>query len=417
MKTSYLFVGLTILLIVTMLTLGLLVVTSENRVLFVVFELLAVSFCVFLVLFYMRVVRPLQVIANGMDLLKEQYFASNLKHVGQPEADRIVDIFNKMMSQLKDERLRIEEQHFFLSQFIEASPMGVVILDYDRNIVRQNPAARRFLSNETLQKELHLIPLGTSKTIRMSDASIYKCTHASFFDRGMRRSFYLVESLTEDMFKAEKEAYEKVIRMIAHEVNNSMCGITSTLDMLHDMFQDIDGMADINEVVKVSTERCYKLSEFITNFANVVKIPDIVRTTVDINGMVHNCMLLMESRCTERNIAISTELTASNPVKHIDSVLFEQVIINITKNAIESIHHDHGSIVIRTTDNTIEVINNGDIITPDIEKKLFTPFFSSKPAGQGLGLLFIREVLVRHGCQFSLRSEVELTIFRIILQS
>lgn len=205
--------------------------------------------------------------------------------------------------------------------------------------------------------------------------------------------------------------------MIAHEVNNSMCGIMSTLDMLHDMFQDIDGIADINEVLKVSTERCYKLSVFITNFANVVKIPDIVCTNVDINSMVHNCVLLMESRCTERNIAISVELTASNPIKRIDSVLFEQVIINITKNAIESIHHDHGSIVIRTTDNTIEVINNGDIITPDIEKKLFTPFFSSKPAGQGLGLLFIREVLVRHGCQFSLRSEGDLTIFRIILQS
>jgi nitrogen-specific signal transduction histidine kinase len=91
------------------------------------------------------------------------------------------------------------------------------------------------------------------------------------------------------------------------------------------------------------------------------------------------------------------------------------VLINITKNAIEAIHHDSGEIIMRTTPTTIEIINNGDPITGEVEMKLFTPFFSSKPTGQGLGLLFVREVLQRHNFNFSLRTEETLTVFRINL--
>lgn len=413
MKSNMLFVGLTALFLAVMVVLGFLVVEAENRTWMFVFEGLVVLLVIYLVVFYYRLVRPLQVIANGMDLLQEQDFASKLLRTGQPEADRIVDIFNKMMMQLKEERLRIEEQHYFLSQLIEASPMGVVIHDYDGNPVQYNPTARYFLANKQLCDELLTIPNGESKTVRLTDASIYKCSHASFFDRGARRSFYLIESLTEEMFKAEKRAYEKVIRMIAHEVNNSMCGVVSTLDALQSTFQGVDDMADINEVLKVSIERCYKLSGFITDFANVVKIPDPIRCDVSVNDMISDCAKIMESLCAVRGIRLTVELDASEPVKSIDVALFEQVIINIAKNAIEAIKHDDGFVVMRTTPNSIEIVNNGEPIEGEVEKKLFTPFFSSKPTGQGLGLLFVREVLQRHGFNFSLRTEGALTTFCI----
>ena len=98
-----------------------------------------------------------------------------------------------------------------------------------------------------------------------------------------------------------------------------------------------------------------------------------------------------------------------------DSALFEQVLVNIIKNAAESIGTG-GTITIRTSSPArIEVVDNGPGITKETEAKLFSPFFSTKPNGQGIGLIFIREVLMRHGCSFSLRTYADgLTRFRIL---
>ena len=89
----------------------------------------------------------------------------------------------------------------------------------------------------------------------------------------------------------------------------------------------------------------------------------------------------------------------------LDPILFEQVLVNIVKNAAESIGQD-GDIEIHVSGNPVvlEIADNGTGITKDNEDKLFTPFFSTKPEGQGIGLILIREILTKHGCQFSLKT-------------
>lgn len=99
----------------------------------------------------------------------------------------------------------------------------------------------------------------------------------------------------------------------------------------------------------------------------------------------------------------------------LDTVLFEQVLVNIMKNAAESIGTD-GDIYIRTTAApvSLEIADTGKGIDKETETKLFTPFFSTKPHGQGIGLIFIREVLLKHNCTFSLRTYADgLTRFKI----
>lgn len=103
----------------------------------------------YLILFYRRIIKPLNIIGNGMELLKEQDFSSRLSRVGQKEADRIVDIFNKMMEQLKNERLHLREQNHFLDLLINASPMGVIMLNLDNEIISLNPAAHKMLGQPT----------------------------------------------------------------------------------------------------------------------------------------------------------------------------------------------------------------------------------------------------------------------------
>ena len=388
---------------------------------------------IYLVYFYHKVVKPLDTIANGMDLLREQDFSSRLKSVGQLEADRIVDIFNRMMQQLKEERLRLREQNHFLDLLISVSPMGVVILTFDGKVSMANKAALKFLEVDTeedmlnkgmedlktpLAEEMSRLPKDTTATIRLSDSHIYRCSRLSFVDRGFAHPFFLIESLTSEVMKAEKKAYEKVIRMIAHEVNNSVAGITSTLDTVDDALQTMDDTDDLREVMKVCIERGYSLSRFITRFADVVKIPEPQLEEVRLNDRISACERFLENICQDHQVDLRMDLCEENPWVKIDTSLFEQVLINMVKNSVESIE-EKGIITLRTSASPVmlEVADTGRGISKEVETKLFTPFFSTKPNGQGIGLIFIREVLMKHGCSFSLRTyEDGITRFRICFQ-
>ena len=429
MKLKSLFLILACLLIAVWIIL-LFITTQENGWRFYLIEGITTVSLIYLVYFYKKVIKPLNSIAGGMDLLRAQDFSSRLAPVGQEEADRIVQVFNRMMDQLKEERLRLREQNHFLDLLISVSPMGVIILTLDERISMANKAALDFLDEGTeadiqdktidelsssLAEELSRMPKDTTATIRLSNSRIYRCSRLSFIDRGFAHPFFLIESLTSEVMKAEKKAYEKVIRMIAHEVNNSVAGITSTLDTVDDALQSMEDTEDLREVMKVCIERSYSMSRFITNFADVVKIPEPQLEEVQLNDRVIACKLFMENVCHHRNIALRMELCEENPMVCMDTSLFEQVIINIIKNAAESIG-TNGEIIIRTSDSPVmlEIGDTGTGISKEVEAKLFTPFFSTKPNGQGIGLIFIREVLMKHNCTFSLRTYPDgITRFRI----
>ena len=391
---------------------------------------------IYLVIFYRKIVKPMKTIGSGMELLREQDFSSRLSLVGQYEADRIVNIFNRMMEQLKNERLHMREQNHFLDLLVQASPMGVVIMTLDGEVSQLNPMAVKMLGirqeeaigrkleniDSPLAEELSAIPKEETSVVRLNDANIYKCTHSSFIDRGFKHPFFLVERMTEEVMKAEKRAYEKVIRMIAHEVNNTTAGITSTLDTVEQALSAEENMEDICDVMRVCTERCFSMSRFITRFADVVKIPEPTLAPVRLNELVAMCKRFMEGMCNDRNIVLRLECDPAVDKVCLDASLFEQVLVNIIKNAAESIESAgeaegrQGEVIVRTIAPAfIEVVDNGPGISKEAEAKLFSPFFSTKPNGQGIGLVFIREVLARHGCTFSLRTYNDgLTRFRIL---
>ena len=408
---------------------GLLFLSSRlNMIYFYIGEGLVLFILCYLPFFYRKIVKPLNSIGSGMELLREQDFSSRLSPVGQYEADRIVNVFNRMMEQLKNERLRLREQNNFLDLLIKASPMGVILTTLDEDLSELNPMAQKMLGvrqedvlgkkmneiDSPLAAELANVPKGETAN-RLNDSNIYRCTHSSFIDRGFQHPFFLIESLTDEVMKAEKKAYEKVIRMIAHEVNNTTAGITSTLDTVEQALSTEEGMDDICDVMRVCTERCFSMSRFITRFADVVKIPEPTLTLVDLNDLAFTCKRFMEGMCTDRNIKLRLEIDETLKEVKMDASLFEQVLVNIIKNAAESIEKD-GEIIVRTLSPAIvEVVDNGKGISKEVEAKLFSPFFSTKPNGQGIGLIFIREVLMRHGCTFSLRTYADgLTRFRIL---
>jgi len=189
--------------------------------------------------------KPLNALNTGLELLRAQDFSNRLSLTGQKDTDHIVEIFNRMINQLKYERLKVREQNHFLDLIISNSPMGVIILNFDNEITSINKSALTHLELKTnqdvtnknigtistpLAKRINSLVQGTTETIRIGNAKIFRCSRLSFIDQGFQRPFILIESLTEEVMTAEKKAYERVIRMIAHEVNNSVTGVTSILD-------------------------------------------------------------------------------------------------------------------------------------------------------------------------------------------
>ena len=150
-------------------------------------EILIAFLLIYLILFYRKIIKPLDTIGSGMELLREQDFSSRLSLVGQYEADRVVNVFNRMMEQLKNERLRLREQNHFLDLLINASPMGVIITSLDDDVSQLNPMAVKMLGvryeeaqgqklssiDSPLAAELAAIAQGETVTVRLNDSNIY----------------------------------------------------------------------------------------------------------------------------------------------------------------------------------------------------------------------------------------------------
>ena len=380
----------------------------SHPTLFYVTEGFVVLILFYLWYFYRKTIRPYDTLIGGMELVRELDLTTRLAPSGQHETDIIVRTFNELLGRLRSEHLRLEEQYTFLNLLIDASPMGVIQCDLDGNTTSMNPAAREMLS-PCIEETIHALPLGETTTVRIPGGpQLFRISHLSFPDRGYLHPFFLIESLTSEIRLAEKAAYERVIRMIAHEVNNSVAGI-------------------IGSLTGDEAERLTALSSFVSRFAEVVKIPQPQLQLCDLSEEVEACRPFLENLCTQAHVHIDFHLTDEAVPVHLDTVLFQQVLINIVKNAVESIgkatgrrvsgNATQGLVTLEvTTPATLTITDNGHGIPPAIAKNLFTPFFSTKPQGQGLGLLLIRDILTSHHCTFNLLTDPEDHLTRFTIQ-
>lgn len=375
---------------------------------FYVTEGFVVVLLIYLWYFYRKTIRPYDTLVGGIELVRELDLTTRLAPSGQHETDIIVRTFNDLLNRLRSEHLKLEEQYTFLNLLIEASPMGVIQCDLDGNITSMNPAAREMLS-PSVEEAIKALPLGETTTVRIpGEPQLFRISHHSFPDRGYQHPFFLIESLTSEVRLAEKAAYERVIRMIAHEVNNSVAGIIGSLT---------GDEAALDHWSLAQKERLTALSAFVTRFADVVKIPQPQMQLCDLSEEVEACRPFLENLCTRANVQIDFHLTDDAIPVHLDTVLFQQVLINIVKNAVESIGEKSGLVTVTTsTPSKLVISDNGHGIPPSVATHLFTPFFSTKPQGQGLGLLLIRDILTSHHCTFNLLTDPEDHLTRFTIQ-
>lgn len=378
--------------------------------------------------------RQFGVAAEGLRLIGDGEFTSRFLPVGQRDMDEVIAVYNRMVDHLREERVRVAEQHQFLSQVLDVSPSGVVILDFDQHVSSLNPTAERLLDrrkSEVVGRRLDQLrsPLGDAlASLRAGEARLVgllgarrvKCHHGTFVDRGFARSFLLIEELTDELRQFERAAYEKLIRVMSHEVNNTVTASNSLLHSSLNYSADLDpaNRRDFEEAIGVVIERTEQLSSFMRRFADVFRLPAPVVRGCDLVAVLQGIVRLLGSRTDAAGIEWRWELDQPSVQVAMDRGQIEQALLNIFKNSIEAIE-GRGTITVRlTADGARTIVNvedSGAGIAPEAQSNLFTPFFSTKPHGQGIGLTLIQEILAGHGFHYALeRTAQNTTRFTIV---
>ncbi|MFT4032299.1 MAG: ATP-binding protein [Siphonobacter sp.] len=405
-----LFIGL-----IHLITIGLsFYILREHLIWFLLIEVILIGSVYLSYQLYQSLIAPLQLLVSGTEAIQDRDFNVKFLKTGKPEIDRIVTVYNAMIDQLRQERTLQQEQHYFLEKLVQTSPTGIIILNLDGEIEQINPKALQFLkgslhelkgkrlneTNHPFLKRVENLPAGKAMTIQ--NGGTFKCEMSFFIDRGFQRYFLTIEELTAELLAAERNAYGKVIRMMSHEINNTLGAVNSLLDTTADWLEDTN--QPLSAALKIAIARNDNLGLFTKRFAEVVRLPPPQKAQISLHELIADCARLMEPMAQNRHIQLKI-LGEEKVTIFADRLQLEQVLINSTKNAIEAIDQ-YGEITFELTSYPVRLIiaNNGKDITAEEANQLFTPFFTNKPNGQGIGLTLIREILHGHGFGFSLRT-------------
>jgi nitrogen fixation/metabolism regulation signal transduction histidine kinase len=250
---------------------------------------------------------------------------------------------------------------------------------------------------------------GESAIFTVRGARKVLCRKSSFMDRGHPRTFFVFEELTEELRRLEKGAYEKVIRTLSHEVHNSLGAANS---LLHSCLAYAGQIApadrgDFETALNVAIARTEHLNAFMKSYADIMRLPPPRRTPTDVRALLKSIATLIQQELERRRITLRWEGEFRHETASMDPHQMEQAFLNVMKNAMEAIGTD-GVITIRRGEQAgrrfVTIEDSGCGIGEEARGQLFTPFFSTKENGQGIGLTLIREVLSHHNYEFALDS-------------
>lgn len=398
---------------------------KQNKIYFIVSELFILLSLWIAWQLYQDLIQPISLLMTGVEAIKDRDFNVKFLETGKYETDKLIAVYNQMIDQLRQEKTQQEEQHYFLQKLVHTSPTGILMLDLDERIADINPKASELIglthstllglplaSNEhPILKGIASLKTGESQTVSLNGVHTFKCQKSHFMDRGFPRFFVMIEELSAEILAAEKKAYGKVIRMMAHEVNNSIGAVNSILDSSMGLVAD----PEIGSVMQIAIERNNHLNYFMRRFADVVRLPLPQFQEIDLNEVILNVARLLSFSAKDRIIVFEFKLTEKPFLVQADLNQIEQVLINITKNSIEAIENQ-GVVVFETSTHPkqLRIIDTGKGIQSLLAEDLFSPFFTTKKEGQGIGLTLVREILMNHHFAFSLNTVApQKTVFSI----
>ena len=354
----------------------------------------------------------IRAVADGIASLRDRDFSVSVTATGPDEIGDLTDEYNSLGDSLRRERLNLYQRELLLDTVVQTTPLALVLTNANDAIVFGNIAARQLfragrkieglkfqaLLENAPQPMRDAVDSGVDTLFTVSEgteAEIFHVSNRPFTLNSQPHRLLLFKQLTREMAAQEVAIWKKVIRVIAHELNNSLAPITS----LAHSGQLLAGAPDATRLARVFStieERASHLATFIDGYARFAKLPRPRPAAVAWKPLLAG---LKDS--------LSFGVLEPLPKRDgwLDAAQIEQVLINLIKNAIES-GSPEDEVTLGVTERgggvAIEVRDRGSGLTEEVLRDALLPFYSTKPKGTGLGLTLCREIVDAHGGRLSI---------------
>ncbi len=356
------------------------------------------------------------------------------KSKGKSFAD-LYAAFNKITEQFRLLSADKEAQFLYLEMLVEHVKVGILSFDETGHIHLMNEAMKKLVSrshvhslkaleltDKTLVDVFHAIRPGENKLVNtiIENKVLQLAIHAAEFKlQGKHYKLVSAQNIKNELEAKEMEAWQKLIRVLTHEIMNSVSPIASLSHTLHTMVKTKKGSAEwagaaVMENLEHGLEAIKVRSEGLQNFTqayrSLTKIPQPVFATLNIREWLLPIGALFENELALKNIAFNILIADAQLEIAADKELLAQVIVNLVRNAIDAVGNTPNPEIIISAyaagDKVhILVRDNGQGIPPDMLDKIYIPFFTTKKNGSGIGLALSKQILQLHNAQLQVQSE------------
>lgn len=378
----------------------------------------SVPFTVYTVRRFMHPInRLITALDDGVASFQDGDFSISLNSQRQDELGSLVRHYNAAGDILRRERQNLYQRELLLDTVIQTTPWALVLANVNDRVVYSNLAARqlfhqgRKLEGHAFAELLAEVPASLREAVvsgrdgmfsvqRDGEDEIYYLSRERFTLNAQRHTLYLFKQLTRELNRQEVAIWKKVIRVISHELNNSLAPISSMAHSGGILSRDL-ASPRLESVFASIEERAQHLKSFIDGYARFAKLPAPRLTEVPWEPFMASLRVL---------VPFSLEGTLPAAPGGFDPSQMQQVLINLLKNSHES-GSPEAAVTLRVRQDgeglRLDVADAGPGMAPEVLEQALLPFYSTKQSGTGLGLPLCREIVEAHGGRLSLANRAE----------
>ena len=340
---------------------------------------------------------------------------------------------NRIKEVLDETKLKVAEKEKYFETIIECVNIGIIVVLENGTVVKYNSRAMNLLGVPMLSHIERLRPLSAlladtilsispmeQKSVCFATETgdvnlLLTCSEMMYDSRNLR--VISIEDINRELDTQEGLAWEKFTRILTHEIMNSLAPVTSISNTLLRNKEDAGVLQQGLETIYATSDR---LMRFIDSFREVTRIPPPERVPFHLVDLLNETVALIDRRGVALNIVVEPE----DIMIYADRIQLLQVFVNLIKNAVEACVARGGEQWIEAKANIaidekicIEISNSGGAIPSDVAANIFTPFFTTKSDGTGIGLAVSKQIIRLHGGTIRLsQNSDERVTFQIILE-